>query len=1227
MTVSGGGTLQLNTGSRKIASTAAGGSFTVTANTLTVSQGIGSGLTFGDNVTVKLSIGMDFAPSVSTIGGGTSGTLQINGGGAVNNNAPSYASGSTLQYNSGTTYGRNTEWSATSGAGYPNNVQLSGSTTLNLGNGGTSTARQCAGNLTIDSLSSLDMNVGSMTAALTVAGNASISGTLKLGSGAGGDINVKGNWTLTGTFTPNGRAVFFNGSSAQSITGATTFDYVIMNNSAGLTLNNACTVNQTLTLTSGLINTTGANLLTIAALPATISGGSASSYINGPLARVWSVASSKTFPTGKGGSYRPLTVNMTAVTGTSTVTAEQFEGAGFGGTYANVTPFASRYWTVTESGSSARTYNITLDGTGFTPTGAGVILKYNNPTTLKSATTFSTPNYTSTTGFTSFSDFALGDFVPPAGTTYYSQSSSDPTVLANWNSARDGSGFSPVTFANGDTFVIQGTGNGGTTPHTMTTTATWTVSGTGSKIQIESGGILQANNLVAVPTFQVDNGGTYKHNNGSAGTSNNGLASDIPGSTTRSFGASSTVEIQKWANGGTAPVALPTLSWGNLTINVAAQALGGDWQQSDALATVNGALTIQATGSGTARAFRLSHSAAPSATILGDVVVSGGILDITDPSSGTGGGSINIGGNFNVQSGGTFEDTAGASAGAQTITFTGGANPVNWTFAGTTTTGMNKINWTVASGKTVNLTTSVNLGTTASRTLTVSGTLNCGTSIISGSDGFTLSSGATLGIGDPNGIAKTATLNSGNIQSTGTRSYSAAANYVYTGSVNQDTGDGLPSTVTGNVTIQNTGGSVVNLNATTQSVTVNTPGTFTVATGGNLKFNTFNVKGTGNFTLQSGGTLSCDNANALTLTGSQNGGTAASSGCVRVSGTVSYDNGANYAFLTGCTQTGTGFPATVNNLTFANTALATKLSGNLQVNGTVTVNPSCNLDFNSQTITTPNTPSLGGVLTMEVTRSGANTFTGSKLTQTAGTLTYGGTLAASLLLLSGGPIQQGETIPLFAVSGSGAFANSGGFSSVSGLTQAGLTRTVSQLTGGTGGNISYTCDGSLVANAAVDTTTCSGSPYSLNGSGSGGSGTYSTFAWTATPSGFTSSFANPSVSPTVTTTYHLTVTDSVGCTATKNVVVTVNVPATASTGGNQTICANGSTTSLGGSFGGGASSATWSTAGDGTFSPNTTTLNATYTPGSSDKAAGTVTLTLTRMIRPVRVRRLQPKWW
>ena len=76
------------------------------------------------------------------------------------------------------------------------------------------------------------------------------------------------------------------------------------------------------------------------------------------------------------------------------------------------------------------------------------------------------------------------------------------------------------------------------------------------------------------------------------------------------------------------------------------------------------------------------------------------------------------------------------------------------------------------------------------------------------------------------------------------------------------------------------------------------------------------------------------------------------------------------------------------------------------------------------------------------------------------------------------------------------------------------------------------------------------------------------------------------------------------------VVLTVKAPATAGAGTNQTICASSSTAGLGGTVGGGATGGAWTSSGTGTFAPNATTLNATYSPSAGDITAGTVTLTL-----------------
>lgn len=73
---------------------------------------------------------------------------------------------------------------------------------------------------------------------------------------------------------------------------------------------------------------------------------------------------------------------------------------------------------------------------------------------------------------------------------------------------------------------------------------------------------------------------------------------------------------------------------------------------------------------------------------------------------------------------------------------------------------------------------------------------------------------------------------------------------------------------------------------------------------------------------------------------------------------------------------------------------------------------------------------------------------------------------------------------------------------------------------------------------------------------------------------------------------------------------TVNAPATANAGVDQTVCADNPNVTLAGVVGGSATSGTWS-GGTGTFNPNANTLNAVYTPSATEIAAGSVELTLT----------------
>ncbi|MGP8217533.1 MAG: PKD domain-containing protein [Bacteroidia bacterium] len=137
---------------------------------------------------------------------------------------------------------------------------------------------------------------------------------------------------------------------------------------------------------------------------------------------------------------------------------------------------------------------------------------------------------------------------------------------------------------------------------------------------------------------------------------------------------------------------------------------------------------------------------------------------------------------------------------------------------------------------------------------------------------------------------------------------------------------------------------------------------------------------------------------------------------------------------------------------------------------------------------------------------------------------------------------------------------------------------------------------------------------SLNGSSSTGSGVWSTSgSGTFSPDNSAmNAVYTPSSSDTAAGTVTLTLTATRGCSpVAQSITITITPAPFAYAGGNQSVCKNNSNVTLNGYVGGGASTGIWTTSGTGTFSPGASALNATYTAGSADTAAGKVTLVLT----------------
>ncbi len=228
------------------------------------------------------------------------------------------------------------------------------------------------GNLDIQggSFRLLGASSGQGLTTLNVTGNVlvSVSGVLNLSSTSFATptspiLNVKGNFvhtagTVTKSSSTSDATIEFNGTSGQQFSTIGTsgrINFVINNSSTGVTLNSPVNMKGTLTLTNGLINSTATNLITLSS-SSSVSGGSSTSYVNGPFAWIVKSQGPVLFPIGKlspSNAYRPITLNVTLAADSNVYTAEQIEGAhsslGLGGLHS---VSSVRFVTIAQTGSA-----------------------------------------------------------------------------------------------------------------------------------------------------------------------------------------------------------------------------------------------------------------------------------------------------------------------------------------------------------------------------------------------------------------------------------------------------------------------------------------------------------------------------------------------------------------------------------------------------------------------------------------------------------------------------------------------------------------------------------------------------------------------------------------------------------------------------------------------------------------------------------------------------------
>ena len=263
-------------------------------------------------------------------------------------------------------------------------------------------------------------------------GTLAYTGGLTIGAGTTLDgatnnptVNITGNVTDNGTLNAGTGNWTFNGASAQLLSGSaagTTFGKLIVNNSAGLTVQHNVTATTLLTLTSGKVVTSGAGVEVIASASCVTGVTRTSGYVAGVLRKTVPAGSPTcAYEIGDASTYRPLTsVAFTSVTTPFAVSAGISQAAGdhpqIASSGINPNKSVNRYWTLTNygPGSPFTSYALLLpfltgDVDAGAATGSFIASRYAASAWTRATVSSAGASSTQLTGLTGFGDFALGE--------------------------------------------------------------------------------------------------------------------------------------------------------------------------------------------------------------------------------------------------------------------------------------------------------------------------------------------------------------------------------------------------------------------------------------------------------------------------------------------------------------------------------------------------------------------------------------------------------------------------------------------------------------------------------------------------------------------------------------------------------------------------------------------------------------------------------------------------
>jgi len=383
----------------------------------------------------------------------------------------------------------------------------------------------------------------------------------------------------------------------------------------------------------------------------------------------------------------------------------------------------------------------------------------------------------------------------------YYYNSGDPSDVSNWGNIPGGTGTNPPNFSQPTEYIIE-------SGKTATLISPLSISNAGGTVlRVNSGGSLVANFPLVFsgfPTFVLDSGSTYIHNNLS-------LPLTTVFSGIENFNRYSNFIINDWFGTGVSLISGMNTSgtgfyFGNLEINWTSNV--GDWFQnfSGQFISLSGNdLRISSTGSG--RIIWGTNGSASSASItVWNYIQTDGEVDMSLGSTIVSGYAtvLSFAGNF-TKTGGILDASAVSAFGL--INFNRGPmfspfDTTHQTFSNSGT--LRKVKFTVKTNTKLRLLSNLPLTTSSSlcgMEFEFQSKLDCNSFQVSGFGPLNVGNNVRIRIDSPNGFKHGAS--GGNITTVGVKTFLGGDTLEFAGTASQITGDSMPASLSGALIVIN----------------------------------------------------------------------------------------------------------------------------------------------------------------------------------------------------------------------------------------------------------------------------------------------------------------------------------------------------------------------------------------------------------------------------------------